>query len=180
MTPEILRFSQPHIIPDHASPAQSGHYVGTETLKSRPLQTLTLVLEQGKRHVDGFLDWCAVYQVPVVSAVAPLHVATWVESLGRDVSKPSVKQALAAVRHFFDFLVTGHIVEHNPTASVKGPKHSVRRGKTPVSIRPKRERYSMALMSHRRVSTGSVSRPWRSSFFSCPISRSKRSMRSRV
>ena len=32
----------------------------------------------------------------------------------------------------FDFLVTGQIVPTNPASSVRGPKHVVRRGKTPV------------------------------------------------
>ncbi len=32
----------------------------------------------------------------------------------------------------FDWLVTGQIISFNPTASVKGPKHVVKRGKTPV------------------------------------------------
>jgi site-specific recombinase XerC len=36
------------------------------------------------------------------------------------------------VRHLFDWLVTGHIVPVNPAASVRGPAHSQRRGKTPV------------------------------------------------
>ncbi len=32
----------------------------------------------------------------------------------------------------FDWLVTGHIVPTNPSASVRGPKHVVKVGKTPV------------------------------------------------
>jgi site-specific recombinase XerC len=32
----------------------------------------------------------------------------------------------------FDYLVMGQIVPENPAASVRGPKHVVRRGKTPV------------------------------------------------
>jgi site-specific recombinase XerD len=43
-----------------------------------------------------------------------------------------VKQHLAAIRMLFDFLVTGQIVPMNPTASVRGPKHVVKKGKTPV------------------------------------------------
>jgi site-specific recombinase XerC len=45
---------------------------------------------------------------------------------------PTVKQQLAAVRHLFDWLVTGQVMPTNPAASVRGPAHSVRRGKTPV------------------------------------------------
>jgi integrase len=32
----------------------------------------------------------------------------------------------------FDWLVTGQLVPHNPATSVRGPKHVVKRGKTPV------------------------------------------------
>jgi site-specific recombinase XerC len=45
---------------------------------------------------------------------------------------PAVKQRLAAIRHLFDWLVTGQVVPHNPAASVRGPNHSARTGKTPV------------------------------------------------
>jgi site-specific recombinase XerC/protein gp37 len=64
--------------------------------------------------------------------VQPLHVATYIEQLGRERSAPTVKQRLAAIRHLFDWLVTGQVVPLNPAASVRGPSHSVKRGKTPV------------------------------------------------
>ena len=38
----------------------------------------------------------------------------------------------AAVRHLFDWLVTGQVVQVNPAASVRGPRHIVKSGKTPV------------------------------------------------
>ena len=47
-------------------------------------------------------------------------------------SAPTVKQRLAAIRHLFDWLVTGQVIPVNPAASVRGPSHSVKRGKTPV------------------------------------------------
>lgn len=43
-----------------------------------------------------------------------------------------MKVRLAAIRMLFDYLVTGHVVNTNPAASVKGPRHVVRKGKTPV------------------------------------------------
>jgi integrase len=43
-----------------------------------------------------------------------------------------VKQHLAALRILFDWLVVGHMVEVNPAHSVRGPKHVVKKGKTPV------------------------------------------------
>jgi integrase/recombinase XerD len=39
---------------------------------------------------------------------------------------------LAAIRMLFDWLVTGGILATNPATSVRGPKHVVKRGKTPV------------------------------------------------
>lgn len=54
------------------------------------------------------------------------------EGQGRTLAAPSVKQQLAAVRRLFDWLVTGQVVPTNPAASVRGPAHSARKGKTPV------------------------------------------------
>jgi site-specific recombinase XerD len=84
------------------------------------------------RAVGDFLAWCEAHGVPSLAAVQPLHVATWVEGQTRELAAPSVKQRLAAVRHLFDWLVTGQVVPANPAASVRGPAHSVRRGKAPV------------------------------------------------
>jgi integrase len=47
-------------------------------------------------------------------------------------SRATVKQHLAAIRQLFDWLVTGQVLPMNPAASVRGPKHVVRRGRTPV------------------------------------------------
>jgi integrase/recombinase XerC len=84
------------------------------------------------RGCSDFLGWCAARGVVALGQIEPLHVAAWIEELGRSVSVPTVKLRLAAVRHLFDWLVTGQIVAHNPAVSVRGPSHSVRRGKTPV------------------------------------------------
>ena len=45
---------------------------------------------------------------------------------------PGVKQQLAAVRMLFDWLITGQVVPINPASAVRGPKHVVKTGKTPV------------------------------------------------
>ena len=50
----------------------------------------------------------------------------------RQLSAPSVKQHLAAIRHLFDWLVTVQIVAVNPASSVRGPSHVVKSGKTPI------------------------------------------------
>jgi site-specific recombinase XerD len=79
-----------------------------------------------------FLDWCAAAGVPSLAAVQPLHVATWIEGQTQTHAAPTVKQRLAAIRHLFDWLVTGQIVPTNPVGSVRGPAYSVKTGKTPV------------------------------------------------
>lgn len=78
------------------------------------------------------LTWCARHGVRDLTEIAPIHVAGWIEELGQSLSAPTVKQRLAAVRHLFDWLVTGQIVSHNPAASVRGPAYSARSGRTPV------------------------------------------------
>jgi site-specific recombinase XerD len=85
------------------------------------------------RATADFLAWCeAEAGVPSLAAVRPLHVAAWVELQARGRAAPTAKLRLAALRHLFDWLVTGQVVAHNPAASVRGPRHSVRKGKTPV------------------------------------------------
>ena len=84
------------------------------------------------RAADEFLSWCAAAGVPSIGTVQPVHVATWIEAGTRELAAPSVKQRLAAIRHLFDWLVTGQVVPVNPAASVRGPRHVVTCGQTPV------------------------------------------------
>ena len=84
------------------------------------------------RAAADFLAWCADHGVTSLSAVQPLHVAAWIEGQAQQRSAPTVKQQLAAIRHLFDWLVVGQVVPLNPAASVRGPAHSARKGKTPV------------------------------------------------
>jgi site-specific recombinase XerD len=84
------------------------------------------------RAVFRFFAWCKHYQLGQLADIEPLHVAAYIEALQKDVAKPSVKQHLAAIRMLFDWLVTGGMVATNPAHAVRGPKHVVKRGKTPV------------------------------------------------
>jgi site-specific recombinase XerD len=79
-----------------------------------------------------FMSWCENAGVQSIGDVRPLHVATYIEQLGRKRSAPTVKQRLAAIRHLFDWLVTGQVMSMNPASSVRGPSYSVKQGKTPV------------------------------------------------
>src|ERR1700675_4717276 len=82
--------------------------------------------------VSEFLNWCAQAGVVSVAQVQPVHVAAWIELQTQTLSAPTIKQRLAAIRHLFDWLVIGQMVPHNPAASVRGPSHTARQGKTPV------------------------------------------------
>ena len=81
--------------------------------------------------VARFSDWCEQKKL-TLEQVQPIHVAGYIEELMREHSKPTVKQHLAAIRMLFDWLVTGQVVPLNPAHSVRGPKHSVKKGKTSV------------------------------------------------
>jgi site-specific recombinase XerC len=84
------------------------------------------------RAAEEFLARCASTGVPSIGAVQAVHVATWIEAGTRELAAPSVKQRLAAIRHLFDWLVTGQVVPVNPAGSVRGPRHVVTSGQTPV------------------------------------------------
>lgn len=81
------------------------------------------------RAISQFLSWCEGRGVRL-PGIHPTLVAGYIEQ--HPGSPPSVKQHLAAIRMLFDWLVIGQVVPFNPASSVRGPKHVVRKGKTPV------------------------------------------------
>lgn len=84
------------------------------------------------RAAVDFLQWCEPQGLRSIVDVRPLHVAGWIELQTRSYAAPTAKQRLAAIRHLFDWLVTGQIIPFNPASSVRGPAHRVKRGKTPI------------------------------------------------
>lgn len=86
------------------------------------------------RAASAFFSWCAEHGL-ALPAIQPVHVATYIEQIGRERSAPSVKQQLAAIRMLFDWLVVGQVVPHNPASAVRGPKHSAAKGKTRMPTR---------------------------------------------
>jgi integrase/recombinase XerD len=84
------------------------------------------------RAVTDFFAWLDAVGIVALVDIEPLHVATYIEALQDRMAKPTVKQHLAAIRMLFDWLVTGGILASNPATSVRGPKHVIKRGKTPV------------------------------------------------
>jgi integrase/recombinase XerD len=79
--------------------------------------------------VGQFFNWCEIKGF-ALDTLRPVVIATYVEQLVTSHSAPTVKQHLAAIRMLFDWLVTGQIIAMNPAASVRGPRHVVKKGKT--------------------------------------------------
>lgn len=83
------------------------------------------------RACASFFAWCEDRGLTLIT-IRPHDVGAWIEQLQEKHSAPGVKQQLAAVRMLFDWLITGQVVPINPAAAVRGPKHVVKIGKTPV------------------------------------------------
>jgi len=92
------------------------------------------------RAAREFLGWCERHALGGLADILPIHVAAWMQELKtqprregtKPLSVPTIKLRLAAIRHPFDWLVTGHVMQTNPALSVRGPRYFVRKGKTPV------------------------------------------------
>jgi site-specific recombinase XerD len=95
------------------------------------------------RAVCSFFAWLDEHGIGELPDIEPFHVAAYLKALKvgdagnaaltlRAASKPTVKQHLAAIRMLFDWLVVGQVLAINPAHAVRGPKHVVKRGKTPV------------------------------------------------
>jgi site-specific recombinase XerD len=85
-----------------------------------------------KRAVNQFLSHCRSLdrELPHIS---PRDVGAYLDGL--DYAPATKKLHLSALRHFFDMLVTRHVVVLNPAASVRAERLQVVEGKTPeISI----------------------------------------------
>ena len=84
------------------------------------------------RAVKQFMAWCEERGAFQIDQITPMAVAAYLEERTRERNPQTVKQELAAIRMLFDWLVTGQVVPMNPASAVRGPKYSVKKGKTPV------------------------------------------------
>jgi site-specific recombinase XerD len=84
------------------------------------------------RAVREFAAWWEFQRIGELRDIEPVHIAAYVETLQLRMAAPSVKVQLAALKMLFDWLVIGQVVASNPASSVRGPKHSVKQGSTPV------------------------------------------------
>ena len=81
-----------------------------------------------------FLSWCELKGIRL-EQIDPVSTAFYFKELKGELSTPSVKQHLAAIKQLFDWFVVKGVVSFNPAASVKGPRYSPKRGKTPALTR---------------------------------------------
>lgn len=68
-----------------------------------------------------------------LETITSLHVSAWLEQMAASgLASPTLKARLAGLRMLFQALAREQVIRINPAAVVRGPKHSVKRGKTPV------------------------------------------------
>ena len=82
--------------------------------------------------VRQFSDFCFQNGIKDLAQVEPVHAAAFVETQLKTQSKPTVKLRLSALRMLFDWMVVGQAIPTNSAHAVRGPKHSQRKGKTPI------------------------------------------------
>ncbi len=83
------------------------------------------------RAIRRFAAWCAEQGLQL-RELRSLHVSAYLEQRLQRCSPPSAKVELAALRHWMDWLVVGHVLLFNPAHAVRGPRYSLTQGKTPV------------------------------------------------
>ena len=90
--------------------------------------------------VRRFLAWAEQQGMELVR-ITPRDVGQYLDLLrNENLSIATRKQHLAAIRHFFDNLVTRHAIILNPALSVRGDRYQVVEGKTPeVTVKGARE-----------------------------------------
>jgi site-specific recombinase XerD len=126
------------ILPPIAQLTPAPIFAPTPKAAKRVLEFFTAQISNDhtrKAYLNGtrrFAQWCEQHGIGQLTDVQPFHVAAFVKNLQRDFSAPTVKQHLAGLRMLFDWLVTGHVLDTNPAHAVRGPKHVVKKGKTPV------------------------------------------------
>jgi site-specific recombinase XerD len=83
------------------------------------------------RACSRFFAWCEDRGL-TLTTIRPHNVASYIETLQQTHGAPGVKQQLAAIRMLFDWLIIGQVAPSNPASAVRGPKHVVKTGNTPV------------------------------------------------
>jgi site-specific recombinase XerD len=127
---QLLSVPSPHLVP--ATVAEAGDRASWRYIEFFTANISNSNTRRAYARVCGrFFLWCEHHGL-ALTAIRAFDIATYLESLKKEIAPPSVKQCLAAIRMLFDWFVVGQIVPANPAASVRGPKHVVKTGKTTV------------------------------------------------
>jgi site-specific recombinase XerD len=127
---ELVQAGDAHLVPvliADAGDAAGWRFIDFFTANIRNPNTRRAYL----RACQQFFAWCDE-RGRTLATIRPYDVASYIEARQQTHSAPDVKQQLAAIRMLFDWLITGQVVPTNPAAAVRGPKHIVKTGKTPV------------------------------------------------
>ena len=87
------------------------------------------------RAVTDFYLFLEAHPAVTLAEIRPLHASAHVEALTHSHAPATVEQRLAAIRALLDWMTVGQAIPSNPAAWVRGPRHVVRRGSTPVLAR---------------------------------------------
>ena len=127
------------VIPSPASPVLPALFAPTSAASKRFWEFFTTQISNDNTRkayfnaVRNFADWCESRKIGELGQVEPMHIAAYLKVLEKEQrSAPTIKQHLAALRMLFDWLVVGQVIPVNPAHAVRGPKYSVKKGKTPV------------------------------------------------
>jgi site-specific recombinase XerD len=131
--------------------------------------------------IRRFLAWAEMQEIDL-ARITPKDVGQYMDGLQKEsTSVATRKQHLAAIRHFFDNLVTRHAIILNPALSVRGERYEVVEGKTPemtvkgardllASIKTKnvvglRDRAIVAMLIYTAARAGAVAKLTRDGFY---------------
>ena len=129
-TPAVIERTQaaaiPAVISDEGAKASERFFTFfTDTIRNKNTRMAY------HRNACRFFDW-AQDRGYGLKDIRSYHVSSYIEELSQTHSAPTVKQNLATIRMLFDWMILGQVVEQNPAQAVRGPKHVVKKGKTPV------------------------------------------------
>lgn len=120
------KFTVPAVVADQGAKASERFFTFfTDTIRNKNTRAAYY------RNAGRFFDWSKAKGLALKN-IKSYHVAAYIEELGQTHTAPTVKQHLATIRMLFDWMILGQIVEINPAQAVRGPKHVVKKGKTPV------------------------------------------------
>jgi len=76
-----------------------------------------------RRDLDRFREYCQVKAISHWQAVLPADVRAHIAGRHRQgLSGKSLQRELSAIRSFYQYLLTHHLVENNPARQIKAPK----------------------------------------------------------